>query len=171
MAGIIGGQACADPSQCTVQGCLTTARDSGGARVMEFFGQNFWVKQVSCLKSASGDYRSSILELASDHKLVALAVGNPQINAISGLGAASNGQERWADLDHFADEFKVILAAFQPSLTLARLVKTVIEQHLEGGAFAAAHWRRGDRGHPEMGKLMTARILRECLVRRLHLSF
>ena len=45
-AGVIGGQACADPRACSNFKCPVLAHDGGGARAMEFYGRQFWVKRV-----------------------------------------------------------------------------------------------------------------------------
>jgi hypothetical protein len=79
-AAIIGGQACADPDNCSPINCPTVAYDTLGPRYMEFFGRRFFVKKVTCYPE-SGDYRFNNRLLTED-KVVAVAsslVGIPLV--------------------------------------------------------------------------------------------
>lgn len=150
--GNIGGQACAEPSKCSMTVCPPLAADTGGPRVMEFFNRPFLVKRITCIARMDSDYTSKLLNAIDDsERLVALAVGRSSINAFTQCDPSQFGKELWTDDPTILGrptDFPSILAQLQPSLRISAMGEA-LEQAM-GRPFLAAHWRRGDRGHPEM---------------------
>ena len=134
---IIGGQACTVPQ---------SHPEVSLPRTMEFYGLTFRVNRISCFLNESrsnplaGNMAHAIKE---EDKVVAIAFSstnnNPQIPA------------------------RDLIASLRASLPAKDLMQSFHEQHLttnhtsesrhpiSSSPYLATHWRRGDRGHPEMG--------------------
>eukprot|EP00961_Rhodomonas_salina_P093319 1255907-Rhodomonas_salina.1 len=160
-AGVIGGQACADQTTCTVTHCPTIP-DKGGPRVMEFFGKHFFVKNVSCF---ARDPATGVLDASMAGKLREASARTDGLVALAGAGCfldagfvdgytrpepMTHSRMWWWDHVALAKEFYFPLSRFQPSPWVAQMIQRV-EDAMGGVPYIALHWRRGDRGHPEMG--------------------
>ena len=81
--------------------------------------------------------------------LIHLVVNQVVVNHLFASTRPRNLRESWADEDDGL--FQHLLAHLHPSPHLHHLIQSFAQQHLRGDDYVAAHWRRGDRGHPEMG--------------------
>ena len=166
---VIGGQACADFDRCSERNCQTLPSDPGPfPRRMEFFGRMHFVKRVVCLPYAERQLRGHIDEAAQEpgDTVVALALHNRQINAIAGGSMvnlifpiasfgnkAYTGQEFWSVDKRLAEDWLSILGRLAPSPQVLHVMHALFQTSLNGvHEYVGVHWRRGDRGHPEMGE-------------------
>ena len=129
-AAVIGGQACANASTCSVHRCPTLESDPGPLpRLMEFFGRMHLVKKVACIPRTERHLRGQIYDLALDqaNPVVALALASRHINAFAGgstsgfqfpiatHSAAVAGQELWSVDPALENDWLSILDRFAPS--------------------------------------------------------
>jgi hypothetical protein len=170
-AKVIGGQACADAGSCTVHECKTLDYDDGPLpRYIEFFGRLHLVKKVKCLPYTGKDLRGQMNHAALDpaDTVVALALHNRHINALTGGSTLSvdlpeliygtrsyTGQELWSvdeGWQGLQEDWFSILRRFRPADAVTRAMTALLKQTaLEKiQNYVGVHWRRGDRGHPEM---------------------
>jgi len=170
-AKVIGGQACADAKGCTVHECKTLDYDDGPLpRYIEFFGRLHLVKKVKCLPYTDKDLRGQIKHAALDpaDTVVALALHNRHINALTGGSTLSvhlpellhctrsyTGQELWSvdeGRQGLQEDWFSILRRFRPADAVTRAMTALLKQTaLEKiQNYVGVHWRRGDRGHPEL---------------------
>eukprot|EP00802_Teleaulax_amphioxeia_P009604 Tamp_09624.p1 GENE.Tamp_09624~~Tamp_09624.p1 ORF type:complete len:385 (+),score=53.10 Tamp_09624:105-1259(+) len=134
-AEVISRQACIDARNCSSRSCPMVAVDAGGPRHMEFYGRRFFVKRVSCFPGDTGFFHSHVMPGAVhwEDKVIAIA-----------SNAIYNRQS--------TRELEPVMALLQPSPAVARLMAAFDRRLADHEPqFVAAHWRRGDRGLPEMG--------------------
>jgi hypothetical protein len=114
-------------------------QDTGGARHMEFYGRQFFVKKVSCFP---GDI----------HFLPSVALPQDKVVAV-----ASNNvhhMQTTRNEEHFVlEQYRRVMALLQPSPEVATLMAAFDKRLAAHGSlqYLAAHWRRGDRALPDMG--------------------
>jgi hypothetical protein len=143
-AAIIGGQACADPYDCSQINCPTVHYDSRGPRYMEFFDRRFFVKKVTCFPGTRRNYDQIRETIKQEDKVVAVA-SFVMPGAHWNTAGWVNWNSQWSILDS-------MLSLLRPSPVVTRIIRAFEKKVCCGGSkYLAAHWRRGDRGHPEMG--------------------
>jgi hypothetical protein len=137
---------------------------------VEFFGRLHLVKKVKCLPYTYKDLRGQMNHAALDpaDTVVALALHNRHINALTGGSTLSvdlpelvygtrsyTGQELWSvdeERQGLQEDWFSILRRFRPADAVTRAMTALLKQTaLEKiQNYVGVHWRRGDRGHPEM---------------------
>ena len=118
--------------------------DTGGPRHMEFYGRRFFVKKVSCFPHDTGFFHSTAMAGAVSVQDKVVAVASHTI----GQGPIHSTE--------FTRNVEPLMALLQPSAEAATLMaafdKRLSSLAMHGSLqYLAAHWRRGDRGLPEMG--------------------
>ena len=107
---------------------------------MEFFGRRWFVKRVSCFPGEYGpSMPPAMLQLleggGASAKVVAVASGAPEAGR------------------RFARESRLlpVLRLLEPSGAVSALMKAMRARMMGvSSKYVSVHWRRGDRGHPEM---------------------
>ena len=171
---MIHGQACSRSQTCFNLDCVVDATqddDGRGQRNMEFYGRTFDVIKVLCVPHGlAGD---ALIEKISDAVAALpsgsnIAVASGWVNIIFASERPIVTRESWADatesdLGHqsvashqrLSTDFKLLARHLKPAQTIVRSMKRVFQEGIgskSGGRYIAAHWRRGDRAHPEMGQ-------------------
>lgn len=94
------------------------------------------MRKVSCYAGEWGlGHLPAAIEsiLAGDEQVIAVAASTPPSGRHSARSAGS-----------------ALLRLFQPARSVATIMEA-LQRRFGGAKYVSAHWRRGDRGHPEMG--------------------
>ena len=96
----------------------------------------FYVRKVSC---HAGEWRLGHLPAAAESVLS----GDEQVVAVAAASTPSGRHSaRSADA--------ALLRLFRPAQAVETMMQ-MLQRRFGGAKYVSAHWRRGDRGHPEMG--------------------
>lgn len=131
---------------CDPSGCITHL----GPAQVELFGDVYTVAQVTCWPHNRGRSGSAQQYRSLLHEAVNPLARHVAVMFTRGILWSGGGGKDFGDLKH-EREYSAMVRASALNESLQLIAQRLVHDMFANRSFLSIHWRRGDRGHKEMG--------------------